>query len=399
MKLVHNRIVYTLINIYVTKMGFHSINYTEKNLLSMIRKLLVSVFIGVLGWTNVKAQDPTFTQFYANRTYINPAYAGADLGLRFNFNYRNLWTAVPGDFSTYSAGVDIGDPNVFGGIGFLANASNEGEGQLHTQRYSIMYSYRLIVLPRTFDLHFGIDAAYMSKEIKDWDSFVFSDQLHPIYGNINATNAERPEKLKVEMPDFNVGILARFNFKPGGKTVRSSKTIANTLGFAAHHITSPNESLLGRTEKLPIRLLGHYSMLVSVSKVRAKKPFYLSPNIMYEHQRNLSTLNVGLYALRAPVMFGLWYRNELKFESDDTDALMFNIGMRGMSRSKKFMYQIGYSYDLTLSKLAGSTSGSHEIAVIIEFTRAGFGKKSRNAKKRSRNCYNWQGPRSTPKIF
>ena len=345
------------------------------------------------------AQDPTFTQFYANRTYINPAYAGVDLGLRFNFNYRNLWTAVPGDFSTYAGGVDIGDPNIFGGIGFLAVAGNEGEGQIQTQRYSFMYSYRLIVIPRMFDLHFGVDAAYMSKEIKDWDSFIFSDQLHPIYGNINPSSVERPEKLKAVMPDFNAGILGRFNFKPGGGRMRSRKVIANTLGFAAHHITQPNESLLGRTEKLPIKFVGHYSMLVSLSKVRSKNPFFLSPNFMYEHQRTLSTLNVGLYALRAPVMLGVWYRNELKFEADDTDAIMFNVGVRGTTRSKKFMYQIGYSYDLTLSKLAGSTAGSHEIAVIIEFTRASFGKKSRYAKKRARNCYNWHGPRSTPKIF
>ena len=368
--------------------------------LRMMRGIFLAGILSVVVFSSAFAQDPTFTQFYANRTYINPAYAGADLGLRFNFNYRNLWTAIPGDFSTFSAGVDIGDPNIFGGIGFLAAVGNEGEGQLQTQRYSLMYSYRLIVIPRTFDLHFGLDAAYMSKQIKDWDAFIFSDQLHPIYGNINPTSAEQPEKLRVEMPDFNAGILARFNITPGaGRRIRSKKTIANTVGFAAHHITQPNESLLGRTEKMPIRFLAHYSMSVSLSKVRSKNPFFLSPNIMYEHQRTLSTLNVGMYALRAPVMIGVWYRNEFKFEGDDTDALMFNIGMRGMTRSKTFMYQIGYSYDLTLSKLAGSTSGSHEIALIIEFTRAGFGKKSRYAKKRARNCYNWQGPRSTPKIF
>ncbi len=364
----------------------------------MMRKLLFAVIIGLAGASKAFAQDPTFTQFYANRTYINPAYAGVDLGLRFNFNYRNLWTAVPGDFSTFSGGVDIGDPNIFGGIGFLATVGNEGQGQLQTQRYSFMYSYRLIVIPRQFDLHFGVDAAYMSKEIKDWDAFVFSDQLHPVYGNINPTNAERPEKLKVEMPDFNAGILARFNIKPGGgNRIRSTKSIANTLGFSAQHITQPNESLLGRTEKLPIKFLAHYSMLASLSKVRSKNPFYLSPNILYESQRTLSTLNVGMYALRAPVMIGVWYRNEFKFEA--TDAIMFNIGMRGMSRDKTFMYQVGYSYDLTLSKLAGSTSGSHEIALIVEFTRASFGQKSRHAKKRARNCYNWQGPKSTPKIF
>lgn len=364
-----------------------------------MRKALLAIFIGLITWSSAFAQDPTFTQFYANRTYINPAYAGADLGLRFNFNYRNLWTAIPGDFSTYCGGVDMGDPNIFGGIGFLAAVGNEGEGQLQTQRYSLMYSYRLIVIPRMFDLHFGLDAAYMSKQIKDWDSFVFSDQLHPIYGNINPTNAQRPDKLKVEMPDFNAGILARFNIKPGGGRMKTRKIIANTVGFAAHHITSPNESLIGRTEKMPIKFLAHYSMLVSLSKVRSRNPFYLSPNIMYEHQRTLSTLNVGMYALRAPVMIGVWYRNEFRFESNDTDALMFNVGMRGTNRMKTFMYQIGYSYDLTLSKLAGSTSGSHEISLILEITRAGFNPKSRIARKRARNCYNWHGPGSTPKIF
>lgn len=364
-----------------------------------MRRLLLSVLLGLSGLSAAHAQDPTFTQFYANRTYINPAYAGADLGVRVNMNYRNLWTAVPGDFSTYCAGVDIGDPNIFGGIGFLATVGNEGEGQLQSQRYSIMYSYRLIVIPRMFDLHFGLDAAYMSKQIKNWDAFVFSDQLHPIYGNINPTNAQRPDKLKVQMPDFNSGILARFNIRPGGGRMRTRKVIANTLGFAAHHITQPNESLIGRTEKLPIKFVGHYSMMVSLSKPRSKNPFYLSPNIMYEHQRTLSTLNVGMYAMRAPLMIGVWYRNEFRFEANDTDALMFNVGMRGTNRDKTFMYQVGYSYDLTLSKLAGSTSGSHEVALIIEFTRAGFNKKSRIARKRARNCYNWQGPGSTPKIF
>ena len=367
----------------------------------MMRKLLFALTTALICSSSAFAQDPTFTQFFANRTYINPAFAGADLGLRFNFNYRNLWTAVPGDFSTYSGGVDIGDPNIFGGIGFLAVAGNEGEGQLQTQRYSLMYSYRLIVIPRMFDLHFALDAAYMSKQIRDWDAFVFSDQLHPIFGNINPTSVAQPERLRVEMPDFTVGTMARFNIKMagGGRSMRSGKMVANTLGFAAHHITQPNESLLGRTERMPIRYLVHYSALIPLSKSRSRNPFYLSPNAMYERQRNLQTLNVGMYALRAPVMIGVWYRNEMRLESNDTDALMFNVGFRGTNRRKSFMYQIGYSYDLTLSRLAGSTSGSHEIALIMEITRAGFNSKSRIARKRSRNCFNWHGPRSTPKIF
>jgi type IX secretion system PorP/SprF family membrane protein len=365
----------------------------------MMRLLLCSFFLVLMTIEHASAQDPTFTQFFAARTYINPAFAGADQGVRVHANYRKLWTSVPGNFSTYAAGIDIGDPILFGGIGFQAVVGNEGEGQLQTQRYSLMYSYRLIVLPRMFDIHFGLDAAYMSKQINDWGAFVFSDQLHPINGNTLPTNATRPENLKVEMPDFNAGILARFNFMPGKGKSKTRKVIGNTFGFAAHHITSPNESLTGRTENLPVKFVVHYSMMFPVTKRKVKIPVYISPNIMYENQRNLSTLNVGVYALREPLMIGLWYRNEMRLESDDSDAIMLNLGVRGSDKRKTFMYQIGYSYDLTISKLAGNTAGTHEIAITFEFTRAGFKSKSKNARNRARNCYNFSSSKNAPKVF
>jgi len=344
------------------------------------------------------AQDPTFTQFWAARTYINPAFAGADDGIRVHANYRNLWTAIPGDFSTYAAGVEVGNPALFGGVAFQAVVGNEGEGQLQTQRYSIMYSYRLIVIPRMFDIHFGLDAAYMSKQIRDWDSFVFSDQLHPVFGNINPSNATRPDRLRVEMPDFNAGLLARFNFMPGSAKSKTRKVIGNTFGFAAHHITSPNESLTGNTEKLPVKFVTHYSMMLPVSHRKAKNPVFISPNIMYEHQRNLSTMNIGMYAMREPIMIGVWYRSEMRFERYQYDAIMFNVGIRGEDRRKTFMYQIGYSYDLTISRLAGATAGSHELALAFEF-RTKSKTKSRLARNRARNCYNFHGPKSMPKVF
>jgi type IX secretion system PorP/SprF family membrane protein len=261
-----------------------------------------------------------------------------------------------------------------------------------------MYSYRLIVIPRMFDIHFGVDAAYMSKQIRDWDAFVFSDQLHPIYGNINPSNVSRPERLKVEMPDFNAGMIARFNFLPGKGKAKTRKVIGNTLGFAAHHVTSPNESLTGQTEKLPVKFVAHYSMMYPVTKRKVKYPVYISPNLMYEYQKNLSTMNFGIYAMREPFMLGMWYRSEMRFDLYQYDAVMFNIGMRGEDKRKTFMYQIGYSYDLTISNLAGATSGSHEIAVTMEF-RARNKAKSKNARNRARNCYNFNGPKSMPKVF
>ncbi len=364
-----------------------------------MKRLILCTSLLVLStlW-KVKAQDPTFTQFFAARTYINPAFAGADDGIRVHGNYRNLWTSIPGDFSTYAAGVEFGSPSLFGGLAFQAVVGNQGEGQLQTQRYSLMYSYRLIVIPRMFDIHFGVDAAYMSKQIRDWDAFVFSDQLHPIYGNINPSNVSRPERLKVEMPDFNAGMIARFNFLPGKGKSKTRKVIGNTLGFAAHHVTSPNESLTGQTEKLPVKFVAHYSMMYPVTKRKVRYPVYISPNLMYEYQKNLSTMNFGIYAMREPFMLGVWYRSEMRFDLYQYDAVMFNIGMRGEDKRKTFMYQIGYSYDLTISNLAGATAGSHEIAVTMEF-RARNKAKSKNARNRARNCYNFNGPKSMPKVF
>ena len=45
------------------------------------------------------AQDPEFTQFYANPLYLNPAFAGTGRCPRIIMNYRNQWPAISGTLS------------------------------------------------------------------------------------------------------------------------------------------------------------------------------------------------------------------------------------------------------------------------------------------------------------
>ena len=52
------------------------------------------------------AQDPEFTQFYANPLYLNPAFAGTARCPRVNLNYRNQWPGISGTYVTYSASYD-----------------------------------------------------------------------------------------------------------------------------------------------------------------------------------------------------------------------------------------------------------------------------------------------------
>lgn len=70
----------------------------------MLRKLLILIFVGMYG--SVYAQDPEFTQFYANPLYLNPAFAGSQRCPRVALNYRNQWPALSGTFVTSSASYD-----------------------------------------------------------------------------------------------------------------------------------------------------------------------------------------------------------------------------------------------------------------------------------------------------
>ena len=92
------------------------------------------------------AQDPIFTQFYANPLYLNPALAGASMCPRVNLNYRNEWPGIDGTtYATYSASYDQHIEALSGGLGLLITHDNAGQGTLSTTNVSGMYSFLLPV--------------------------------------------------------------------------------------------------------------------------------------------------------------------------------------------------------------------------------------------------------------
>jgi len=87
------------------------------------------------------AQDPQFTQFYANPLYLNPAFAGTARCPRVTMNYRNQWPALTGTFVTTSASYDQHVDGLMGGLGFLVTNDQAGKGTLNTTTVSGIYSY------------------------------------------------------------------------------------------------------------------------------------------------------------------------------------------------------------------------------------------------------------------
>jgi len=95
--------------------------------------LILGIFI------DSKAQDPQFTQFYANPTYLNPAFAGTARCPRICLNYRNQWPNLSGTYVTYSASYDQHVDVMAGGIGLLVTTDDQARGTLKTTTASFMY--------------------------------------------------------------------------------------------------------------------------------------------------------------------------------------------------------------------------------------------------------------------
>ena len=94
-------------------------------------KLFALVAVVFLAFSQTAyAQDPSFTQFYANPLYLNPAMAGSANCPRVAMNHRNQWPNLKGAYITNSISMDKGFEALHGGMGHQILNDIQGEGAL-----------------------------------------------------------------------------------------------------------------------------------------------------------------------------------------------------------------------------------------------------------------------------
>ena len=349
----------------------------RKNLCKHIIRFSAIVFL--LGFSFIsKAQDPTFSQYYFNQLYVNPAFTGINSGLRAGINYRALWPRSPSKFPTYSLAIDAQDLSLSSGIGLNAWSDTEGEGYLRTQCISGLYSYRIILSPKNWVFQAGFKTSIMNKKI-DWSKLVFSDQLHPLFGITGPTNNPTPYAQSRTFVDFSVGALIKGNHRNRLKNLIATYT----FGVALHHVTKPDESITGQASRLPQNLVLHAGAVIPVRYEVKRYKILLAPSIMWEHQTTMREFNFSFNVLMKPMFAGLSYRNQtpLLFDIKRSDAIIVNVGFAGDQNKESIVYKFGYSYDLTISDLRSNTQGTHELALIVEFRDFKFNNRSNPKKK------------------
>jgi len=297
------------------------------------------------------AQDPQFGHFYTNSLLYNPAFTGnTDLG-RFSLSYRDQWPAIPGRFVSFAASYDHYLNDLNSGVGVQFVSDRAGSGGLTTNMVNLLYSYQLRI-NRQLAMIGGIKGGIINRRY-DFEKFVFADQI---------ARDGAPARIEPGFTDqlnyanFGAGMLIYHEEKYWG-------------GLSFDHINQPNNSFGEAESFLPIRysVQGGYNIPV-LSPFGSRSKGILTVAGLYKAQLKWDQLDIGAYYRTDPLLFGIWYRG-LPVKSNESprpnvDALLFMVGMRHDRVS------IAYSYDLTLSALAGNTAGSHEISLIIEYPKS-----------------------------
>jgi type IX secretion system PorP/SprF family membrane protein len=313
----------------------------------MLRKYLLVLFVG-FSILFAKAQDPQFTQFYANSLYLSPSFAGAVKDSRITASYRNQWTGLSKSFNTFNVAVDHYFYNLKSGVGLIAFRDVAGSLSLSNTYLGALYSYNV---PINFEWYVrpGVGFYYNQRSI-DYSNLILGDQLSSGGQNSSISNLKGNASNR------------EFDFSASSLLVGPNVW----FGFALDHLLRPDRSLLGLENRVPVKLSVHggYRFVI--------QGYYLRPvdesvtaAFNYRQQGIYHQFDLGLYWYKRPLMIGVWYRGIPVVKNSGTDALAFLIGIKVPN------FNIAYSYDLTVSNFGVDSGGAHEISLTYEFSTQG----------------------------
>ena len=310
----------------------------------------VSAFI-LFGINEISAQDAQFSQVFSNPLYLNPAFAGDTQQDRLSLTHRRQWTQLDNGYVSYSLGYDHNYDKKKLGLGFSFINDRSGIHALQVSEFMTSIA-KEIRLSRNGRMRVGIKGGMTNKSF-DREKLLFWNEIQS-GGEVDMNGTIPYDRISY----FDTGIGAVFY---------SNKFWG---GLSLSHLNRPEQSFLNTTSRLNQTFSVHAGAELPISVTsRGYVHSSFNPVIHYKRQGAWNQLDVGAYYQNGGFRFGVWYRGlpiKKKGEPDyrNVDGLIFLVGAK---LSEQF--QIGYSYDLTLSNLSYRSGGSHEISIVYEWPK------------------------------
>ena len=302
--------------------------------------------------------------------YLSPSFTGLTDGSRVALSYRDQWPGIPNTYRTLSFAADHFFEQYNSGLGLVFVRDDQGGGQLITQDIGMVYAYEFPVT-REIYVRPGLNFKYFERKI-DPSSLLWGDQIGP-------------------EGDILAGAIGDFEQESYRKFDAAVSAMAYSdhfwLGTVLDHLIKSNIGYTDIETRLPLRTTVYGGWKYRFRQ-RTRNQDEVSGTLafMYRQQENYQQLDIGSYWYLNPFELGLWYRGIPIGGSDglvNNDALIFLLGFNiGNVR-------LSYSYDLTISELAGHSGGANEFSVIFRFSTSGRNKSPRGAIPCSEPAKDW----------
>jgi type IX secretion system PorP/SprF family membrane protein len=287
-----------------------------------MRGIITAAVCAVLGGASFAQQDPQFTQYMFDRLSINPAVAGTTGQLCATALLRQQWSGFDGAPKTGLLNAHMAINKISSGVGLSVYLDELG--QQKTTFAKLHYSFHRKIGAGTLGI--GLSFGMLTHTLGN--KWIALDD--PATDNAIPSRTDN---------DFGLDLGAGLYY------------VAPTfwLGISSTHLTEV------KMDAVSIQTRRHYFVQAGYDwALGGDKKYVLQPSVLIKNDGSGSTqfdLN-ATFLYNNMLWLGVSYRTE--------DAIAPMIGYQ-LKPNEKSMLRIGYSYDVTTSRLKNYSSGSHEV--------------------------------------